>query len=663
MSMKRTGGRLRTALLCGALVAGAVMVSATAPAFGVARPAPKTGFSAYANGTTVHAHAVQLPPKVADVDEAFSAFAMNGGGLKTQIVSEVNELISPAAPTKNVHARAGGAEVGIGQPVPTDENGHLIELPVATAQAATAKAPFVDGPNVTTIIPLDGALDPIANAQALQGVAAALWNPNYLFPMLGNPLAYSYGTAADIEALNVGGVDGAGDFIAPVLDTEAPGPERNVSSSQTFSYLVNNGDGTCGIATETHISIAPLQISLPPNPDMPQTGLLIEVAGDWVMKAVATGKPTGNSLTYSPDPNQDPASFVLRIIDLSDPDPTTPIIGQLSLQDILGDTGLAEQLDPLDPLLDVAVGADPRAISSEPIPDDTSSPTVTPTLVSAAADVVRLKIGAGLAEGFEAADLRVGHFETKIEVPQGGVNCEIPIAKTSSVPVAGAGQQLTFRVRVPSTTQAVIPFPCELANVKITDVLSVEKADNPAKPPKMNLVSGTGPAGQVGKVSADKQSITFANIGTWKPGAPPLIVTIKAVVPADSGTGIMKDEATAFATAANCKASNSVLGSIIDAITGTVTGGVGGGGGVEGGFFGDQFTGLTGNIRGGGPVSLTGEGILNGPRIKPTKVLPATGLEGNLPATGLGTQVLLGLGALLMALSLAGLRRLGTARS
>ncbi|MGH2795753.1 MAG: hypothetical protein ACRDKG_15780, partial [Actinomycetota bacterium] len=512
-----------------------------------------SGFSAYVNGTTVHAHAAQLPPKVADADVAFSSVAFNGGGLKTAVVNEVNELVAPAAPTKHVHARGGGVEVGVGQPVPTDENGHPIELPVAIAQAATAKAPFVDGPNVTTIADLDGVLNPLVNAQALQGIAAALWNPNYLFPMLGNPIGYGYGTAADVEALNVGEVDEAGDFTAPLLDTEAPGPERNVSSSQSYTYLVNNGDGTCGIATETHMTIAPIQIALPPSADAPQTGLLIEVAGDWVMKAVATGKPTGNSLTYSPDPNQDPASFVLRVLDLSQP-LADQVLGQLALQDILGDTGLAEQLDPLDPLLDIAVGADPRAISSAPIPDDTSAPTVTPTRVSAAADVVRLKVGAGLAEGFEVADLRVGHFETDIRVPQGGVNCEIPIAKTSSVPVANTGQQFTFQVKIPSSPAAVIPFPCDLTNVTVTDVLSVEEAPNPAKPPKMNLLSGTGPKGEVGKVSADKQSITFGSLGSWKPGQNPIVVTIKAVVDAASGNGIVKDEATAFATAANCKA-------------------------------------------------------------------------------------------------------------
>ena len=635
--------RMTAALVGGLLIAGAV----ASPALGVAGPAPKTGFSAYINGTTVHAHAVQAPPKVADADVAFSSVAFGGGGIKTAVVNEMNELVAPAT-AKQVHARGGGVELGIGEEVP-QVDGRPLELPVAIAEAATAKAPFADGPNTTTIVPLDGALNPLVNAQALQGIAAALWNPNYLFPMLGNPIGYGYGTAADVEALNLGGVDEAGDFTAPLLDTEAPGPERNVSSSQSYTYLVNNGDGTCGIATESHISIAPIQISLPPNPDAPQTGLLIEVAGDWVMKAVATGKPTGNKLTYTPDPNQDPASFVLRVLDLSAP-AGEQVLGQLALQDILGDTGLADQLDPLDPLLDIAVGADPRAISDAQIPDDTSAPIVTPTRVAAAADVVRLKLAAGLADGFEAADLRVGHFETDIRVPNGGVNCEIPIAKTSSVPVANTGQTFTFTVKIPATAASVIPFPCDLTNVKVTDVLSVEDAPNPAKPPKMNLISGTGPKGQVGKVSADKQSITFDNLGSWTPGGNPIVVTIKAIVDAASGNGLVKDEATATATAGNCKASNSVLGSIIGRINGAVTGNVGG---VTGDFFGPNGTGLTGNIRGGGPVKLEGTGRLQGPRVAPIKVLPAT----ELPTTGVGVQLPLALGLLGLAVMAAAVRR------
>jgi hypothetical protein len=631
----------------GGLLAGVVAVSITTsgPAQAVATKAP-AGLSAFVNGTELHAHAVAVPdPKLANVNESFAVSAVNSAGLNTRLNSEVNDAIDPQ-PGKNAYARGGGVDVGVGSASPTNINGEPISLSIAESKAPTANPPYTDGlavapptdnGNVQTI-DLDGALDPIANASALGGRSAALWNPNYLFPTLGNPLTYGFGTAADAQLLNTGGLGQFGRFLEPVLSTDAPptnAPDRNVANSQTFTYLVNNGDGTCGIASEIHMTIAPVNINL--------LGTTIEVAGDWVMKGVATGKPTGNKLTYGPT-SAEGGTAVIRGID----DATGDILAALNLQDILGPTGLAEQLDGLDPLADVSVGADARAISppnadgTATVPDDTSAPTISPTHVAGAADVVRLKIGSALAP-LDLADLRVGHFEMDLRVPDGGVNCEIPVAKTSSVPVAQTGNDLTFQIKVPSDPNAVKPFPCDLTNVKVTDVLVLEKADNPSKPPHIDLVSGTGPKGEVATVSADKQSLTFANIGNWKPGDPPLVITVKAHVPTSSGTGIVKDEATATATAANCSGKNSVLGNVIALISGDVTG-------VGTKFFGSDGVGLTGNIRGGGPISIQGTGILSGPPIAQAAVLAVTGRNDSL-------YLLLALGAMVTALGGVGLRR------
>ncbi len=471
-------------------------------------------------------------------------------------------------------------------------------------------------------IDLEGALDPVANASALGGRAATLWNPNYLFPTLGNPLTYGFGTAADAQVLNTGtGLDDLGRFLESVLSTNAPpstDPDRNVASSQSFTYLVNNGDGTCGIASEIHTTVAPINIGL--------LGTTIEVGGDWVMKGVATGKPTGNKLTYGPTSEENPGTGVIRVIDNTGAAPITEV---LDLQDILGDTGLAEQLDALDPLADVSIGADARAISppnadgTATVPNDTSLPTVSPTRVAGAADVVRLKLGSALAP-LDLADIRVGHFEMDLRVPEGGVNCEIPVSKTTSHPVVNTGTPLSFDIKVPSDPNAVKPFPCDLTNVTLTDVLSVEKADTPSNPPRMNITSARGPKGEVGTVAPGGQSVSFTNIGNWKPGDPPLVVHIEATVPAGSGTGIMKDTATATATAANCKASNSVLANVIGLITG--------GGTVQGlaNFFGSNGVGLTGNIRGGGPVSIKGIGLLGDQRLQRAAVLAVTGRNDTL---------------------------------
>jgi hypothetical protein len=628
MHVKGNGGRRAAALFVSiALLTGAIAMGASAPAFGVAQPA--TGLSAFVNGTELHVHAVQLPPKVADLDEAFAVSLINSAGFVKDkaFVNEVNEGIIPPA-GKNAYARGGGAEVGLAEPTPNDAIARLLELSTAESSAPTAAPPYTSGliDGVVNTVDLSGALDPLANASALGGRAATLWNPNYLFPALGNPLTYAYGQAADAQALNTASdpsLDALSRFISPVLSTNSDpnNPDRSVASSQTFTYLVNNGDGTCGLASEVHMSIAPVNIAI--------AGLLIEVGGDWLMKSVATGKSTGNSFTYGPDPVSNPANTpLIRVIDTT----TNTVLGELNTQQILQGEGLVL---PSNPLIDLAIGENARAIAP-PAADGTpgeidadSTATHNSTTVSAAADVLRLRLLQGVASPFQLADLRLGHFEMKVSVPTGGVNCEIPVAKTSSVPVANAGEAMTFNVKVPTSPNAVRPFPCDLANVTVTDVLSVEKATDPAHPPKMNILSGKGPKGEVGKVAADGQSIVFSNTGPWKPGTPALLYTIEAVVASDSGVGIMKDTATAVASAANCSGKNSILGSVIGLITGDATGV--GNGLVEGSsnFFGSNGTGLTGNIRGGGPVKIRGNGNVAGPKV--TRVqdlkLPPTGLN------------------------------------
>ena len=640
---------IASALVGVALVATTVL--SAMPAGAVAGPAP-AGLTAFVNGTLLHAHAPQLPPKVADVDQAFAISAINSGGLTKQLVNEVNEAVAPQGAGKFAYARGGGAEVGLIEDIPTNSVERLLVLPsVVEAIAPTAVAPFTNGLQNSAIVDLEGALDPLANAAAVQGRAAALWNPKYLFPTLGNPLTYSYGGAADVQALNMGELNELGQFTNPLLSTDTDGPNRAVSSAQTFSYLVNNGDGTCGLAAEIHQTIAPVSLRLP------GTNLLLEVGGDWLMKGVATGKATGNFFTYGPDPTTNaPNTPLIRLVDTTVPGEPV-VLESLTTQDILGGDGLVL---PANPLIDLAVGENARAIAPPQAdgtptdPNADSTATHTGTAVSAAADVLRLRLLQGVASPFQLADVRLGHFEMDMKVPAGGVACEIPIAKTSSVPVAAGGEDITFTVKIPSDPKAVIPFPCDLTNVTVSDILAVEKADDPSKPPKMNIVSGVGPNGQKGTVSANKQSITFGNIGTWKPGAPSLVVTILAEVAPDSGSGIMRDTATATASAANCKASNSVIGDVIGLINGSFIGNLDG----STDFFGANGSGLTGNIRGGGKTGLTGKGVLKAPKVGPLKVAPS-----ELPATGVGDSTrLFGLGALVLALVLLRWRKVGSAK-
>ena len=68
---------------------------------------------------------------------------------------------------------------------------------------------------------------------------------------------------------------------------------------------MSNGDGTYGLATETHMTFAPISL-LQSDPALPAP-VVIEVLGEWVMRAVATGKPGGAKVTYAViGPSADP---------------------------------------------------------------------------------------------------------------------------------------------------------------------------------------------------------------------------------------------------------------------------------------------------------------------------------------------------------------------
>ena len=79
------------------------------------------------------------------------------------------------------------------------------------------------------------------------------------------------------------------------LPASAFGDTRNEADSRSFTYLASNGDGTYGLATETHMTFAPISL-LQTDPAAPPP-VVIEILGEWVFRAVATGKPGGSSIT------------------------------------------------------------------------------------------------------------------------------------------------------------------------------------------------------------------------------------------------------------------------------------------------------------------------------------------------------------------------------
>lgn len=606
--MKRRLSIVASMLLVG--VTTAMFAGGAAPV-GAQVPAAQADYKGYSTGTVVHADALTVgATRVLDTEVAYSgaSVASKGTGGVTQgpaaaagtIVNEMEQVVQPALPNTTLDpnlpgnrsfGRGSGLELGVGTTVSTDVNANQILL----AQRALASAPPSTGPITREVGPVK--IDPAAFASLLRGQAQARWNGDNTC-VVGEETSFGLGYAADAQLLNVGAASpGDEPFPGPVVATDAPTPERRVSQSRSITKLVPQTDAAgnkigdnFGLMTETRMTIAP--ITLLKNTATPLT---IELLGEWVLRSVATGLPGQAYVTYGPG-TVTPSTPVLSIIQGG------LVNNLLSLQDLLGNQGLPIEIPGVASLV---IGEDPRAIGG----DANSSPTQggDGTVASAAVDAVRIQLlpAAALA-GIDGLDVRIGHMESRAQVPAGGVKCNIPVSKTADKQTVNAGETFTYNITVTN------PFAdCDLTNVRVVDKISVG-------PGVKYSVTGTNPAAS----STSNTEIVFNDIGPIGPKQSKS-VTITVAVAANSAAGQFTDNATATGVCATGSAQGGAR------ITVPISG---------------ETTVTVPSVTGGGELPSTG-----------IDQLPRTGADG--PALALAGLGLLGAAAVLRRVRHTALRR------
>lgn len=312
--------RLAVLLLPGMLGAASAVVGLPSAGAQVAASGPYGGYS---TGTVLHADALQAAatgPRVVDGEVAFSGASANSAGLGTAIDNEMSQAVQPVSAGKASYGRGAGLELGLGTTTPNNPDANQAIL----ASLAEASAPPI-GPLVTKEAgPIPAS--PLAYASLLRGQAAAVFDPNVC--TIGQPLAYGLGFAADAQLLNAGQANADGSLQQPVVATDTTQNARAVSQSKSFTYLKPNGDGTWGVVSETHQTIAPVTLFKgTPNE------VTIEALGEWVLRATASGKDGGAKIEYAPGGSPTPTTPALRIIQPNAATPTTTI---LTVQQLLG---------------------------------------------------------------------------------------------------------------------------------------------------------------------------------------------------------------------------------------------------------------------------------------------------------------------------------------
>lgn len=477
----------------------------------------------YATGQTVHVGALEGPPRIADAEVAWASSSVDAdaNGLAGAKLNEVNRQYQTNQAGKLSYARASGLEVGLGTN-PTDANQVIL---AGLAEAAAAPSTHKN----SSIGPVK--VDPLAYAKAVSGDAVANANSSGLVPdvcVLGDDLSRGTASAADVQLVNAGGAAPNGTFGAPVVATDADPNYRAVSNSVSHEKLVPTGTANnFGLMSEVRQTIAPVTLLATRAGSASTEALTIEALGEWVLRVVATGGG-GSSVFYGPG-TVNPETPVLRIFPASG-NPTV-----LKLQDILGAKGLDV---PIPGLADITIGEAPRAIAKPGAdPVYSSKPTITPTKVSAAVDVVRVRLLGGTL-----ADVRVGHMEAEAEVPAGGVNCPIPVTKTADPD--------SIRIREqPDTSHITITvhnvYNCDLTSTVLTDHIKQQEGD-----PDFQLTAADP--------SADSPSIPTGNIRTadvvWSLGTIPKGSSKAVTLDLKSATsgGVIRDIAEATGKMANC---------------------------------------------------------------------------------------------------------------
>jgi hypothetical protein len=597
-------------------------------------------FSGFSNGSNVHVDAVNAGatgPRVADVETTFSGSAVNSAGLKEQ-PNEMGVDLVPAPGTKSpsvdpagkqVYGKGSAVEVGLGNNIPISDT-NQIPLPTP-AEAASNPATRSDGGKVTNssvtglidnpLVTVPG--DPVAYVKAASTQAAAAYNPKTC--PIGQPLSYGRSHTATAQVLDAGKANADGSMGGPVVSAQSSafGDNRSENDTRSFSYLVSNGDGTYGLASESHQTFAPIAL-LGTDPKAPPP-VVVEVLGEWVFRSIATGKPGGAKVSYSViGPSADPDPVVIRIWLGATKFTDLPAL-EIKRSQLFTDTGINV---PAGPLLDLTIGEKQRAL--QPGATTVKQAAAAPVLQAAdgtkaagAADVLRVTALDG-GGGVTLAGLRVGHSEASVTVPQGGIKCQFPVTKAADKDPVSAGDNFTWTITIPSDSHALDGLACDIVSMSATDTTSVISGS-----PSFTLTGASD--GGVITGSAPNYTISFPALGSYKNGDPPKTVTISGKISNKTAAGQIKDLVNVTANLGNCNGGGVLTGDALATFLGTA-----------------KLVGTGGSVQGSNVASILGTGTLSGPTVNGGVLgikLPATGG----PTTELGifalVAMMLGYGA------------------
>jgi hypothetical protein len=155
-------------------------------------------------------------------------------------------------------------------------------------------------------------------------------------------------------------------------------------------------------------------------------------------------------------------------------------------------------------------------------------------------------------------------MQTGVDLESGAISCTVPVAKVANPAVVQAGSSFTWTILIPATSTVLGASTCDLTNIKATDKISVNSGS-----PTFTIDS----ISKGGTYNSSTGTITWANLGTYHPGDPPIPLTIGVTVPSGSAAGVLQDTANVTAGLGNCTGGATGVATAIGAVQNAIIGG------------------------------------------------------------------------------------------
>ena len=510
----------RSLAVAATLVAALLTPTTSVPAQETPSRSP---FAAFATGTPIHAEVLRAGtggPTLVGGGVAVSAASVASDGLPGSVTDELGQPVQPAAPAgAKSYGRGVGLEavVGGGTPVGTG-----VALPGGVESTAPPSPPV----RSSELGPVR--IDPIAYASLVRAEARPAWSERSC--LIGRPTAFGLASAAEAQLLDVGAPGAGAAFTHPLVAAAAGNPpDRTVSQSRSFTYLDPNPDGTFALVSETRQTIAPVTLFLGTGAEV-----TIEVLGEWILRATARGRRDGAAVDYAPA-GAGPDTPALRLVHGG-------VVTELTLQQLLGAGGLHLAAGPL---VDVSVGERPRAIAARARDADPARPperSADGTRAAGAVDVVRVSLLQPAPPGGpRAVEVRLGHMEASATVPAGGIGCRIPVRKAGAPTFVNAGDAFRWTISIPSAADDFDGLSC--------DLVSLSALDRARATPGVRFTILSASDGGI----IDGDTVRWPDLGRYRPGSKPIVLTVTGRVAPDSARGVLRDTVDVGASLDSCR--------------------------------------------------------------------------------------------------------------